>query len=128
MGVGMAAIHTVPTLDKEVLQKSPFEELGYSSVHKYFKLDTKVFIASVVYCVPLAGMSATKTPFVSVECSSVYKNVDSNFASPKCLHSMCRSRADRNKYCSWDFIYASKQGHFWPWWPRILSKDVELHA
>ena len=114
MGVGMAAIHTVPTLDKEVLQKSPFEELGYSSVHKYFKLDTKVFIASVVYCVPLAGMSATKTPFVSVECSSVYKNVDSDFTSPKCVHFMCIIRAERNKSCSFDSIYALKQGHFWP--------------
>ena len=62
LGVGMAAIHTVPTLDKEVLQKSPFEELGYSSVHKYFKSDTKVFIASVVYCVPLAGVAVTKKP------------------------------------------------------------------
>ena len=87
----MAAIHTVPTLNKEVLQKSPFEELGYSSVHKYFKLDTKVFIASVVYCVPLAGVAASKNLIVSVECSDVYKNVDSNFTSPKCLHSMCGS-------------------------------------
>ena len=59
-------MHTVSTLDKEVLQKSPFEELGYSSVLKYFKLNTKVFISSVVKCVPLEGMSATKTPLASV--------------------------------------------------------------
>ena len=59
-------MHTVSTLDKEVLQKSPFEELGYSSVHKYFKLNTKVFISGVVKCVPLEGMFATKTPLASV--------------------------------------------------------------
>ena len=87
----MAAMHTDSTLDMQSLQKSLFEELGYSSVHKYFKLDTKVFIASVVYCVPLAGVAATKNLIVSVECSDVYKNVDSNFTSPKCLHSMCGS-------------------------------------
>ena len=87
----MAAMHTVSTLDMQSLQKSLFEELGYSSVDKYVKLDTKVFIASVVYCVLLSGVAATKNLIASVECSSVCKNVDSNFTSPKCLHSMCGS-------------------------------------
>ena len=87
----MAAMHTVSTLEMQSLQISLFEELGFSSVHKYFNLDTKVFIASVVYCVPLAGVAATKLLIVSVECSCVCKNVDSNFTSPKSLHSMCGS-------------------------------------
>ena len=32
------------------------------------------------------------------------------------------------KHCSFDSMYAFKQGHFWPCWPRVLSKDVDLHA
>ena len=39
LSVEMAAIHTTSSLDKEILQKSSFEELGYSSEHKYFTLD-----------------------------------------------------------------------------------------
>ena len=42
-------------------------------MHKYFNLDTKVFIASVVYCVPLAGVAATKNLIVNVECSMCTK-------------------------------------------------------
>ena len=38
LSVGMAAIHTTSSLDKEILQKSSFEELGYSSGHKYFTM------------------------------------------------------------------------------------------
>ena len=40
----------------------------------------------------------------------------------------CVEIEPNTKYSSFISIYASKQGHFWPWWPRILSKDVDLHA
>ena len=34
LSVGMAAMQTTSSLDKEILQKSSFEELGYSTGHK----------------------------------------------------------------------------------------------
>ena len=42
LSVGMAAIHTTSSLDKEILQKSSFEELGYNSEHKYFTSAVKL--------------------------------------------------------------------------------------
>ena len=41
---------------------------------------------------------------------------------------MCASRAERNKYCYFDSFFATKQGLFWPWWPRILSNDADWHG
>ena len=38
LGDKMAAIHTASTVDREVLQKQLFQELEYSSVHKYVTL------------------------------------------------------------------------------------------
>ena len=38
LSVGMAAMHTASSLDKRILQKSSFEELEYSSEHKYLTL------------------------------------------------------------------------------------------
>ena len=38
LSVGIAAMHTASSLDKRILQKSSFEELEYSSEHKYFTL------------------------------------------------------------------------------------------
>ena len=41
----------------------------------------------------------------------------------------CVEIEPKTKYCSIDPIFsASKQGHFWPRGPTILSKDVYLHA
>ena len=38
LSVGMAAMHTTSSLDREMLQISSFGELEYSSEHKYFTL------------------------------------------------------------------------------------------
>ena len=38
LSVGTEAMHKASSLDKRILQKSSFEELEYSSEHKYFTM------------------------------------------------------------------------------------------
>ena len=114
-------LHLIRRFYKSVIFKS-WDTAVYTNISHCCGKPTTAH-KSIIYSV-----AATKNLIASVECGSVYKNVDSDFTSPKCLHFMCRSRVEGNNYCSFDSIYALKQGHFWPWWPRILSKDADLHA
>ena len=93
LSVGLAALHTASSLDKRILQKSSFEELEYSSEHKYFTLLWNYTKTKILMCVLLLVSLLQKSSFRVLLCSSVYKHVSSNFALPKYLIFMCNNRA-----------------------------------
>ena len=95
LSVGMASIHTTSSLEKEILQKSSFEELGCSSGHKYLTLLWNYTKTKILICVLLLVSLLQKFSFRVLLCSSVYKHVSSNFALPKYLLFMCQNRAKK---------------------------------
>ena len=95
LSVGMAAMHTASSLDREMLQISSFEELEYSSEHKYFTLLWNYTKTKILMCVLLLVSLLQKSSFRVLQCSSVYKNVSSDFAFPKYLLFMCQNRAKK---------------------------------
>ena len=92
---GMAATHTASSLDKRILQKSSFEELEYSSEHKYFTLLWNYTKTKILMCVLLLVSLLQKSSFRVLLLSSVCKNVPSDFAFPKHLLFICQNRANK---------------------------------
>ena len=95
LGVGLAAMHTASSLDKRILQKSSFEELEYSSEHKYFTLLWNHTKTEILMCVLLLVSLVQKSSFWVLLWSSVCKNVPSDFALPKHLLFICQNRANK---------------------------------
>ena len=95
LSVGMAAMHTASSLDKRILQKSSFEELEYSSEHKYFTLLWNHTKTEILMCVLLLVSLVQKSSFWVLLWSSVCKNVPSDSAFPKHLLFICRNRANK---------------------------------
>ena len=93
LSVGMAAMHTTSSLDREMLQISSFGELEYSSEHKYFTLLWNYTKTKILMCVLLLVSLLQISSFRVLLWSSVYKHVSSNFALPKYLLFMCRDIA-----------------------------------
>ena len=66
LSVEMAAIHTTSSHDKEILQKSSFEELGYSTGHKYLTSDVKLHKNKDTHVCAFASFPASKIFLSSV--------------------------------------------------------------
>ena len=95
LSVGMAAMHTTSSLDREMLQISSFGELEYSSEHKYFTLLWNHTKTEILMCVLLLVSLVQKSSFWVLLWSSVCKNVPSDFALPKHLLFICQNRANK---------------------------------
>ena len=88
-------MHTASSLDKRILQKSSFEELEYSSEHKYFTLLWNHTKTEILMCVLLLVSLVQKSSFWVLLWSSVCKNVPSDFVLPKHLLFICQNRANK---------------------------------
>ena len=95
LSVGLAAMHTASSLDKRILQKSSFEELEYSSEHKYFTLLWNYTKTKILMCVLLLVSLVQKSSFWVLLWSTVCKHVPSDFAFPKHLLFICQNRANK---------------------------------
>ena len=93
--LGVGAIQTTSSHYEVILQKSSFEELGYSTGQKYLTSAVKLHKTKILMCVLLLVSLLQKSSFRVLQCSSVYKNVSSDFAFPQYLHFMRQNRAKK---------------------------------